>query len=57
MPVYKVDYTLEEWHSCEIEADIWEEARDKFWRNDYDTETDKLTGLEIQDSVEIEEAN
>lgn len=55
MKTFKVDYTEEVWRTCEVVAETWEDALDKFWRNDYDLATDKVTGGEISENVDIEE--
>ena len=56
MAHYVVDWTREVWYRSKIEADSLEEAREKFWSGDYDDEVDDIFGSEIQDSVEIREA-
>lgn len=55
MPVFRVAYTEETWRACEVVAETWEDAQDKFWAGDYDLSTDRVTGSEIQDSVDVEE--
>ncbi len=55
MATYKISYTLEKWYECAVEADSPEQAREKFWSGDYDDMTEKQTGSEIQDTIDIEE--
>lgn len=57
MTTYKISYTLEKWHTCEVEATSIEEAREKFWSGDYDDMTERVTGYEIQDTIDVEENN
>lgn len=54
MNTYKISYTLEHWYSVEVQADNEEQAKELFWRADFDQSSEKLTGLEIQDSIDIE---
>jgi hypothetical protein len=52
MSKYKIKYTYERWYDLVIEAASEEEARNKFWSNDFDQEP-YLVGGEIQDGVQV----
>jgi hypothetical protein len=54
MAEFVVSYTEENWYRVIIEAETEQEARDKFWEFDFDQESAKLTGEEIQDGIDIE---
>lgn len=56
MAEFKIEWTEETWYRLYIEADSFEDAQDKFWSGEFDYQKAKITGSEIQDSVEIEEA-
>ena len=55
MPTYKIDWTREVWYRSEIEAESFEEAREKFWIGDYDDDKDEIFGSEVQENIDIEE--
>ena len=55
MSNYLISFTEEEWYNITIEADSFEEAKDKFWAQDFDLEDIVHTGTEIQESIDIEE--
>lgn len=55
MPTYKIDWTREVWYRSEIEAETFEEAREKFWSGDYNDDKDEIFGSEIQENIDIEE--
>jgi len=55
MAQFLVSYTEENWYRVVIEAKDEQEAKDKFWEFDFDVESAKLTGLEIQDGIDVEE--
>ena len=55
MPRYLISFTEEDWYNITIEADSFEDAREKFWQGDFDHEDVKHTGTEIQESIDIEE--
>jgi hypothetical protein len=52
---YLISFTEEEWYNITIEADSFEEAKDKFWSHDFDQEDIRHTGTEIQESLDIEQ--
>ena len=53
MNKFTVSWTEEVWQNVVIEADSKEEAVNKFWENDYDFSSTKITGGEIQDGVDV----
>ena len=55
MSKYLISFTEEDWYNITIEADSYEEAKDKFWNGEFDTEDVKHTGTEIQESIDIEQ--
>jgi hypothetical protein len=55
MPKYLISFTEEDWYNITIEAESEEEAKDKFWRGDFDYEDTVHTGTEIQESIDIEQ--
>lgn len=55
MPTYRIEWTEEIWNRLEIEAETEEEARELFHMGEFDYEAVKITGGEIQDSIEIVE--
>ena len=55
MSKYLISFTEEDWYNITIEADSYEDAKDKFWHGDFDYEDVKHTGTEIQESIDIEE--
>ena len=55
MASYLISFTEEEWYNISIEADSFEEAKEKFWSGDFDHEDIIHTGTEIQESIDIEE--
>jgi hypothetical protein len=54
MSEYKVEWTNEEWFKVTIEAENEEEAMEKFWRGDYDSSLQELTGNAMQESLSVE---
>lgn len=52
---YFIHWTEEVWHRSVVEADSEEEAYNIFWEGDFDFSDDKITGGEVQDSIEIME--
>ncbi len=55
MAKYLVKYQEENWYDVVIEAESEQEARDKFWEFDFDQNSARLVGEEIQENVEVEE--
>jgi hypothetical protein len=55
MAKYLISFTEEDWYNITIEADSLEEAKDKFWSQDYDHEDIRHTGTEIQEDIDVEE--
>ena len=55
MSKYLISFTEEEWYNITIEANSFQEAKDKFWAQDFDLEDIVHTGTEIQESIDIEE--
>lgn len=55
MPIYRIEWTEEVWNRLEIEAETEEEALDNFYMGEFDYQAVKITGGEIQDSVQIED--
>lgn len=53
MSRFYVSWTEELWHTSIIEADNEEEAYNKYWEGDFDFIDDKITGGDVQDSIEI----
>ena len=54
MPKYLISFTEEDWYNITIEADSYEDAKEKFWQGDFDYEDVVHTGTEIQESIDIE---
>jgi hypothetical protein len=52
---YKVSFTVERWGRVVIDADSEEQAREKFWAQEFDYEKVEQFGMEVQDSVDVEE--
>jgi hypothetical protein len=50
-----ISFTEEEWYNITIQADSFEEAKEKFWAQDFDLEDIVHTGTEIQESIDMEE--
>lgn len=57
MGVYRVEWTEELWRSVELEAVSVEHAMAKFDAGEFDVESVRTTGQELQDSVEIVEVD
>lgn len=55
MARFKIDFTEEIWNRVFIEADSSDEALEMFWMGEFDYETVKIIGNEIQDGVDVEE--
>jgi len=55
MPNYMISFTEEDWYNITIQADSFEEAKEKFWAQDFDLEDVIHTGTEIQESIDMEE--
>jgi hypothetical protein len=55
MTKYLISWTEEVWQRVVIEAESRGEARELFYSGDFDMDTIKVTGGEIQDGVDIEE--
>jgi hypothetical protein len=57
MPKYKIDYTVEQWYYIVIEAESESDAREKFWRDDIDYQTNppKCVGDQLSDYINIRE--
>ncbi len=55
MGKFKIEWTEEVWYRMEVEADSYDDAREKFWAGEYNLDNGTQTGGECQDSVEIEE--
>ena len=55
MTKYLISWTEEVWQSVLIDAESKAEAKDKFWSVDFDTETVKIFGGEVQEGIDIEE--
>jgi hypothetical protein len=55
MSKYEISFTEEVWKVVVIEASNEEEARKKFWEFDFDETTERVTGGEVQESLDIEE--
>jgi hypothetical protein len=55
MSNYLISFTEEEWYNVTIEADSFQEAKDKFWSHDFDLEDIVHTNTEIKESINIEE--
>jgi len=53
MDKYVVSWTEEIWQKVIIEAESEEEARELFYSGEYDIDSVKVTGGEIQDGVDI----
>jgi hypothetical protein len=52
---YKVSFTVERWGRVVIDADSEEQVREKFWAQDFDYAKVEQFGMEVQDSVDVEE--
>jgi hypothetical protein len=50
-----ISFTEEDWYNITIQADSFEEAKKKFWEQDFDHEDIIHTGTEIQESIDMEE--
>lgn len=55
MGKFKIEWTEEVWYRMEVEADSYDDAREKFWSGEYNLDNGTQTGGECQDSVEIDE--
>lgn len=55
MPKYLISFTEEDWYNITIEADSYEDAKEKFWQGDFDNDGVVYIGCEIQESIDIEE--
>lgn len=55
MPKYEITFTEELWKAVTIEAGSHKEALEKFHHAGYDESTERITGGELQDSIEVEE--
>jgi hypothetical protein len=53
MNEYVVSYTVETWYRVVIKADSMEQAREKFWEFDFDQDSAKQFGAEIQDGIDV----
>jgi len=55
MARFKVEWTEEIWNRVFIDAENADEALEMFWLGEFDYETVKITGTEVQDGVDVEE--
>lgn len=55
MTRYLVSWTEEVWQNVVIEAESKEQVEELFYYGDFDMDTVKITGGEIQDGIDIEE--
>jgi len=55
MTKYLISWTEEIWQNVVIDADSEQEAMDKFWSVNFDTESVKIFGGEVQEGVDVEE--
>lgn len=55
MSKYLISWTEEIWQNVVIESESKEEARELFYSGEFDMETVKVTGGEIQDGIDIDE--
>jgi len=53
MAKYEICFTKETWFRMTIEADSYEDARDRFWNDECDWSAAKPYGSEIQDVIDI----
>lgn len=56
MAKFVIEWTEESWNRVTIEADSIEQAREKFWEGDFDMDTCKEYGSEIQQNIDVSEA-
>jgi hypothetical protein len=56
MAKFQIDWTEEVWYRAVVDADSLEQAREKFWAGEYNDDAHSY-GMEVQDSVEIEEVD
>ena len=55
MPIYNVSWTEEQWYTARVEADDEQHAQEMLFTGGFDWP--EPYGFEIQDSVEVEEAD
>lgn len=55
MKQFVIKYTEQAYYEMEVEAESMEEALDTFHAGDYDYDLARQVGVELEDSVEIEE--
>jgi len=57
MTKYLIEWTNEDWYRMEVEADSQEEALDNFWSGEYSWANAAIIGGEVQENVDVWEAN
>ena len=57
MPLFKVKWQHETWHTTYVEADTELEAKEKIFRAEYRASNDSIIGTEIQEYMEAEQAD
>ena len=55
MTKYLISWTEEVWQRVVIEAESKEQVRELFFSGEFDMDTVKVTGGEIQDGIDIDE--
>jgi hypothetical protein len=56
MPKYVIEWTNEDWYRMEVEAESKEAALDNFWSGKYNWDNATTTGGEVQENVDVWEA-
>ena len=54
MTKYLISWTEEVWQNVVIEAESKEQVRELFYSGEFDMDTVKVTGGEIQDGIDID---
>lgn len=55
MARFKIEWTEEIWNRVFVEADSRNEALEMFWLGEFDWQSVKNIGVEVQDGVDVEE--
>lgn len=55
MARFKIEWTEEIWNRVFVEADSSDEALEIFWLGNFDWQSVKNIGVEVQDGVDVEE--
>jgi hypothetical protein len=56
MGKYRIDWTENVYYTMEVEAESEQDALDKFHSGEYDLDNGRNYGVEMEDSVDVREA-